>query len=146
MPEVPIVVVGGGAAGIAVAASLLRREPALDVLVVDPADEHFYQPGWTMVGGGVFELASTRRRLADVIPRGAQWLKAAVAAFEPERHAVVLADGRRVRYRQLVVCPGLALDWDGVVARFEGVLATVLRPAAPAEAAFAGATRRSAAT
>jgi len=118
-----VVIVGGGAAGIAVAASLLRREPALDVLVVDPADEHFYQPGWTMVGGGVFELASTRRRLADVIPRGAQWLKAAVTAFEPERHAVVLADGGRLRYRQLVVCPGLALDWDGV----EGLAETLGR-------------------
>lgn len=109
-----VVIVGGGAAGLAVAASLLRRAPGLDVLVVEPADEHFYQPGWTMVGAGVFAAPSTRRRMADVLPAGAAWHRAAAVAFEPERHAVVLADGGVVRYRQLVVCPGLVLDWAGV--------------------------------
>jgi len=43
-----IVIVGGGAAGIAVAASLLARRPGLDIAVIDPADVHYYQPGWTL--------------------------------------------------------------------------------------------------
>ncbi|WP_176719730.1 lycopene cyclase family protein, partial [Pseudomonas sp. BIOMIG1N] len=48
-----VLIVGGGAAGIAVAASLLSRDPHLDVAIIDPADTHYYQPGWTLVGAGV---------------------------------------------------------------------------------------------
>ncbi|MDP4300398.1 bifunctional protein tyrosine phosphatase family protein/NAD(P)/FAD-dependent oxidoreductase [Leptothrix discophora] len=109
-----IVIIGGGAAGIAVAASLLQRSPGLDVAIIDPADIHYYQPGWTLVGAGVFEPGQTARTMASVLPRGVTWIKSAVAAFEPERHAVILDGCRVVKYSQLVVCPGLKLDWNGI--------------------------------
>lgn len=109
-----VVIVGGGAAGIAVAASLLARSPGLDIAIVDPADIHYYQPGWTLVGGGVFDAATTARTMASVLPHGVRWIKSAVAAFEPDRDALVLDGCRVVRYRQLVVCCGLKLDWHGI--------------------------------
>ncbi|MDD2547339.1 MAG: TIGR01244 family sulfur transferase [Burkholderiaceae bacterium] len=109
-----VVIVGGGAAGIAVASSLLARSPGLDIAILDPAPVHYYQPGWTMVGAGVFDAATTARTMASVLPRGVQWLPAAVAAFEPERNAVILDGCRVVKYEQLVVCPGLKLDWHAV--------------------------------
>jgi len=109
-----VVIVGGGAAGISVAASLLQRSPLLDIAIIDPADAHFYQPGWTMVGGGIFTAASTARTMASVIPTGVSWIKAAVAAFEPEHNQVIVEGCRVVKYKQLVVCPGLKLDWQGI--------------------------------
>ncbi len=112
--EHQIVIVGGGAAGIAAASSLLARDPQLDICIVDPADVHYYQPGWTMVGAGIFKPADTARTMASLLPRGVHWIKAAVAAFEPERHAVILEGCRVVRYQQLIVCPGLMIDWHGV--------------------------------
>lgn len=112
--EHAVVIIGGGAAGIATAASLLARAPELDVAIIDPADVHYYQPGWTLVGAGVFDAASTARTMASTIPRGVHWIKAAVAAFEPERNAVILDGCRVVRYQHLVVCPGLKLNWQGV--------------------------------
>jgi sulfide:quinone oxidoreductase len=112
--EHEVVIVGGGAAGIAVAASLLARSPGLDIAIIDPADVHYYQPGWTLVGGGAFDARDTVRTMGSLIPRGAHWIKAAVAAFEPERNAVVLDGCRVVRYRQLIVCPGLKLDWHAI--------------------------------
>lgn len=118
-----VLIVGGGAAGIATAASLLARQPELDVAIIDPADVHHYQPGWTMVGAGVFAASDTARTMAATMPRGAHWIKAAVAAFEPERNAVILDGGRSVRYQQLVVCPGLKLDWNAI----EGLAATLGR-------------------
>jgi sulfide:quinone oxidoreductase len=109
-----VVIVGGGAAGISVAASLLQRSPQLDIAIIDPADAHFYQPGWTMVGGGIFEAADTARTMASVIPTDVSWIKAAVAAFEPDNNQVILEGCRVVKYKQLVVCPGLKLDWQGI--------------------------------
>lgn len=109
-----VVIVGGGAAGMAVAASLLARHRDLDIAVIDPASTHYYQPGWTLVGAGVFDAPSTAKTMASVLPRGVHWIPAAVAAFEPQRNAVVLEGNRVVQYEQLIVCPGLKLDWEGI--------------------------------
>ncbi|MDB4111813.1 bifunctional protein tyrosine phosphatase family protein/NAD(P)/FAD-dependent oxidoreductase [Yoonia sp.] len=109
-----VVIVGGGAAGIAVAASLKVRKPGLEVALIDPAEIHYYQPGWTMVGGGIFDAQDTVRTMGSLIPKGVHWLKSAVAAFEPKDDAVILDGCRVVKYKRLIVCPGLKLDWNKV--------------------------------
>lgn len=109
-----VVIVGGGAAGIAVAASLRARTSAMEIAVIDPADIHYYQPGWTMVGGGVFEPEITARTMGSLVPKGVTWIKAAVAAFEPKDNAVILDGCRVIKYDRLIVCPGLKLAWDQV--------------------------------
>ena len=109
-----IVVVGGGSAGLATAASLIERDRTLDIIVIEPRTEHDYQPGWTMVGGGVFDAEDTRRPEASVMPTGVRWIKSAVASFAPERNTVTLEDGSTVEYRALVVAPGIALDWAAI--------------------------------
>ncbi|MEI4234636.1 TIGR01244 family sulfur transferase [Roseovarius sp. D22-M7] len=109
-----IVIVGGGAGGIAVAASLKSRKPDLEIALIDPTDIHYYQPGWTMVGGGIFEPAETAKTMGSLIPRGVHWIKSAVAAFEPQDNAVILDGCRVVKYDRLVVCPGLKLDWSAI--------------------------------
>jgi sulfide:quinone oxidoreductase len=109
-----IVIIGAGAAGIATASSLLARDASLDVALIDPADTHYYQPGWTMVGAGIFQPESTARSMAAVIPAKARWIKSAVERFDPTHNQVVLNDGRVVGYEQLVVCPGLKLNWDAI--------------------------------
>ena len=113
-----VVIVGAGAGGIAAAASLKARKPGLEIAIIDPADIHYYQPGWTMVGGGIFEAEQTSRTMGSLIPKGVTWIKSAVAAFEPENNAVILDGCRVVKYKRLVVCPGIKLDWnkiDGLV-------------------------------
>ncbi len=65
-----VVIVGSGAGGIAVAASLKARKPGLEIAVIDPAEIHYYQPGWTMVGGGIFEPAETAKTMGSLVPRG----------------------------------------------------------------------------
>ncbi|MHB8283077.1 MAG: NAD(P)/FAD-dependent oxidoreductase [Caulobacteraceae bacterium] len=109
-----VVIVGGGAAGLATAASLLARRAKLKIAVIEPRTTHDYQPGWTMVGAGVFELDETRREEAALMPRQAEWLKTSAKTFAPDRNTVELEDGRSVTYRALVVAPGLKLDWDGI--------------------------------
>ena len=109
-----VVIVGGGSAGLATAASLLERDGGLDIVVIEPREVHDYQPGWTMVGGGVFDVKDTRRPEANVIPAGVRWIKGAVASFEPDCDQVTLEDGGKIGYRALVVAPGISLDWAAV--------------------------------
>ena len=109
-----IVIVGAGAGGISIAASLQSRKRGLNIAIIDPADIHYYQPGWTMVGGGVFDAQTTAKTMGSLIPRGVHWIKSAVAAFEPQKNAVILDGCRVVKYGRLVVCPGLKLDWGKV--------------------------------
>ncbi|MBT0669998.1 bifunctional protein tyrosine phosphatase family protein/NAD(P)/FAD-dependent oxidoreductase [Novosphingobium profundi] len=109
-----VVIVGGGSAGIATAASLLKRKPGLDVAVIEPSEDHFYQPGFTMVGGGVFKPSDTLRKTREVLPRGASWIRERVTGFAPESNTVRLASGKDVIYEVLVVAMGNRLAWDKV--------------------------------
>lgn len=109
-----VLIVGAGSAGIATAASLLKRRPGLDILIVDPSDRHAYQPGWTMVGGGIFKPEDTVRPMRAIMPDGVRWEKVAVAVFAPEKSTVSLADGRTVRYRMMVAAPGIKLNWGAI--------------------------------
>ena len=88
-----VVIIGGGSAGIATAASMLKRRPSLDLAIVEPSEEHFYQPGWTMVGGGIFKAPVTRRTMASVMPDKAKWIRQAAASFQPDSNRVTLEDG-----------------------------------------------------
>ena len=109
-----VVIVGGGTAGITVAARLRRARRGLDVAVIEPSDRHYYQPLWTLVGAGDVDMASTVRPMAAVIPPGVTWIRDAVAAFEPDQIAVLTRDGQRLTYDHLVVAPGIQMDWDKI--------------------------------
>lgn len=109
-----VVIIGAGSGGIATAASLLKRENDLDIALIDVSEAHYYQPGWTMVGGGVFSAESTRRTTESVIPRGCHWYRSAAERVDPEKQLVVLANSQSIQYRRLVLAPGLVMDWDSV--------------------------------
>ncbi len=109
-----VVIIGAGAGGIATAASLLKRQKDLDIAIIDSCEIHYYQPGWTMVGGGVFSAESTRRKTETVIPAGCHWYRVAAEHVNPDEQVVTLSDARRIGYQRLVVAPGLIMDWDSV--------------------------------
>jgi len=109
-----IVIIGAGSAGIATASSLLKREPTLSIALIDPSEQHYYQPGWTMVGGGIFTPQSTQRQTIDLIPIGVAWIKQAVLEFSPEENLVVLENSNTINYTHLVIAPGLELNWQAI--------------------------------
>jgi sulfide:quinone oxidoreductase len=109
-----ILVIGGGAAGITAAAQLRRARPSLDIAILEPASEHWYQPGWTLVGGGVFSLDETRRAERDLIPSGVTWIQAAARGLDPDHNQVTTSDGQTLHYDVLIVATGLTLAWDRI--------------------------------
>ena len=131
-----VVIVGGGAGGIAAAASLLRRRPSLDVAIIEPSADHYYQPGFTLVGAGIFSTEQLRRPTQSLIPRGATWHRAAVTSFAPDDNRVTLEGGESISYRLLIVATGNRLDFDAVAGLAEtlgknGVTSNYRRDLAP---------------
>lgn len=108
-----VVIVGGGNAGVSVAARL-RGMRHIEVVVVEPSDDHYYQPLWTLVGGGLVAADTTRRRTRDVIPKGVVWIQGAANAVDPDQRIMALADGTEVPYDYLVMCTGVQLDWQRI--------------------------------
>lgn len=109
-----VLIVGGGAGGIAVAASLHKRDRKLEIAIIEPSDTHHYQPGWTMVGGGVFRPEITAKAMAKVMPDFVTWHQQQVVSLEPDQNCVTLSDGTVLGYKALVLAPGLELNWAGI--------------------------------
>lgn len=116
-----IVIIGAGTAGITVAAQLYKKDKKLDIVIIDPATTHYYQPAWTLVGAGTFDYKKTARPMASLIPKGVQWLQESVTTFQPDSNTIQLSNGESVQYDFLVVCPGIQLDLDGI----EGLKETI---------------------
>ena len=109
-----IVIIGGGTAGVTIAARLRRADSTLQVTIIDPATRHYYQPLWTLVGAGLARFEETDRAMKDLIPSGVTWRQAEVARVAPEQGEVLLTDGAKVAYDALVVTPGLRLAFEEV--------------------------------
>ena len=109
-----VVVVGGGSAGLGTIASLRKRARGLSIALIEPSEEHHYQPGLTLVGNGWFDPKRITRAEADLIPKDVTWYRSAAKRFDPGADLVELESGEALRYRSLVVATGLSLDWAGI--------------------------------
>lgn len=109
-----VLIVGGGNAGISTAAQLLHNKKNLQVAIIEPSDKHYYQPAWTLVGAGVFDINKTIRSEASVIPKNVVWIKESAAYFDPEKNTVITKEGKIYSYEYLVVAPGIQLNWNAV--------------------------------
>jgi len=116
-----VLIIGGGAAGITVAARL-RHTGQSDVTVLEPSDTHDYQPLWTMVGGGQAPIGKTRRPQASVLPKGVRWIRDRAETVDPDAQTVTTAGGKSLGYDYLVVCPGIQLDWGTVPGMADALL------------------------
>ncbi|MDD5580936.1 MAG: FAD/NAD(P)-binding oxidoreductase [Methylobacter sp.] len=109
-----LLIVGGGAAGVSVANNMRRQNAKIDIALIEPSEQHYYQPGFTIVGGGAYTLKQTTRNEKDLIHKSVKWIKDYADTFQPEENSVTLRSGDKISYDYLVVCPGLQLDWDKI--------------------------------
>ena len=116
-----VLIVGGGTAGITVAAMLRNKPNAPEVTIIEPSEKHYYQPIWTLVGAGVFPREISERNEADFIPPGVTWIKDYVESFQPEQNAVTLRGGEQHTYDYLIVAPGIQIDWNKITGLEEGL-------------------------
>jgi sulfide:quinone oxidoreductase len=109
-----LLIIGGGAAGVTIANTMRRQNAKIDIAIVEPSEVHYYQPGFTIVGGGAYTLKETIRNEADLIHPTVTWIKDYAETFQPNDNSVSLRSGDTISYDYLVVCPGLQLDWGKI--------------------------------
>jgi len=115
-----VVIVGGGCGGIGAASQLLMKDRGLKIAIVEPSDEHYYQPGWTLAGANLLPMKSTVDRMSNVMPKKVTWVKQKCETFDPENNKVV-TDGGELTYGMLLVTPGIKLHFD----RVKGLIPTL---------------------
>nr|WP_247646026.1 FAD/NAD(P)-binding oxidoreductase [Bacteroides faecichinchillae] len=109
-----IVIIGGGAAGISMAARLNDWLDEPDITLIDPSDRHFYQPGFTLIASGVYQPDEVWRKQEDCMPSGIKWIKDSVAAIDPNKNQVATKNNGKIAYDFLVLTPGLQTNWEKV--------------------------------
>lgn len=124
-----ILVIGGGSAGLNASHQLLRKGKFIqdEIAIVDPAEWHHYQPGWTLVGGGLKDKEDLRRPLADLIDPQVKFYNTGVSSFDPKNNQVTLDNGDILAYDQLVVAPGIRINYDSI----KGLPEALADPRAP---------------
>ena len=124
-----VVIVGGGAAGLSAGHQLLRSGKFArdEIAIIDPARWHDYQPGWTLVGGGLKSKEKLRRPLTTLIDSKLKFHNEAVRSFFPEENYVELSNGDRIGYEHLVVTPGIRIDYDSI----GGLREAITEPGSP---------------
>lgn len=85
-----------------------------DVAIIDPAEYHYYQPGWTLVASGLANKAKTRRLVSSLIPSYLSHIVDSVKSFEPNDSSITTLAGRKVSYDNLVVAAGLQTNWNAI--------------------------------
>ena len=109
-----LLIVGGGAAGVSTANTMRRKNSDIDIAIIEPSEKHYYQPGFTIIGGGAYTLKKATKNEADLIHSSVTWIKDYAESFQPVKNSVTLRSGDNVTYDYLVVCPGLQCDWDKI--------------------------------
>ncbi|RZC35663.1 sulfide:quinone oxidoreductase, mitochondrial, partial [Asbolus verrucosus] len=116
-----VLVVGGGTGGCSTGAKLSRILKKNELIILEPSDSHYYQPLFTLVGGGVYKVADARKNMGDVLPRNATWLKDQAAEFSPKSNSVVTAKGDTIEYDFILVATGLQTDYDKIPGLIEAL-------------------------
>jgi eukaryotic sulfide quinone oxidoreductase len=108
-----IVIIGGGFAGIGVAA-MLKQEGMKNITIIEPSDNFYYAPLWTLVGAGMRPIEDSVQPISQNIPSGTTLVKKSASKFEPESNSITLSDGSKITYDYLVVAAGIQIDWEKI--------------------------------
>jgi sulfide:quinone oxidoreductase len=111
MNNYDVIIIGGGTAGITVAARIKNKGVFKNIAVIDPSSQHFYQPLWTLVGAGQVKKENTCRAMKEVIPAGVTWIQDAVTKLAPEKNEVHTSK-ETFSYKYLIVASGIIPDWE----------------------------------
>lgn len=121
MSHYQVLIIGGGTAGIMVAAQMVKKNSNIKIAIIEPSEKHYYQPAFTLVGAGAFDYKKSIRNTADFIPKNVTWVKDFATSIDPANNNVTTQNTGSISYDYLVVAPGLVNNLDGIEGLREGL-------------------------
>ncbi|XP_030380227.1 sulfide:quinone oxidoreductase, mitochondrial [Scaptodrosophila lebanonensis] len=112
--ECKVLVVGGGSGGCAMAAKLSSKLGKDKVIILEPADKHYYQPMFTLIGGGMKQVDQSYKLMSDVLPQKAKWIREKATDFDPDNNVVKTSSGTTIKYDMLLIAIGLQLNFNKI--------------------------------
>lgn len=109
-----VAIVGGGTGGLSVLNSLRRKLKNAQFTLIEPSEDHYYQPLWTLIGAGIYKMEKSKRKMKDFIADDVHWVKDFVESFDPESNSLMTKSGLSISYDYLVVAPGIQVDWNKI--------------------------------
>lgn len=108
-----LLVLGGGAAGLAVVNAVARSGSEVAVHLVDSHGDHLYQPDLPRVAfrGDRFRPSA---ELASLVRPGVRLTVDRAAGLDPERRVVAFESGLRLSYDALVIATGSRMDHGSI--------------------------------
>lgn len=108
-----LLIVGGGSGGCTMAAKLSKYER--DVILLEPNQTHYYQPMFTLIGGGMKTISQASASTKSVIPKNVNWIQDKVKSFNPKVNIVTTSNGDTINYDYMVVSIGLQFNYDQII-------------------------------
>jgi len=107
-----VLIIGGGSGGCTMAAKLSKHER--NIIVLEPSKIHYYQPLFTLIGGGMKTLSQSCRSMESVLPKNVKWIRDKVNSFNPNDNIITTSNGDTINYDYMVVSIGLKNDYDQI--------------------------------
>ena len=119
----PICIIGGGTGGISVLGHLSRQKGHLphQVRVFEPSTLHHYQPGWTMVAGGLCPAEKFVTETQKMIHNSAVWERSRVVKVDPKLNKIITESGKEFTYDQLIIATGIRNDYHKIEGIFNKI-------------------------
>ncbi len=110
-----ILIIGGGLAGMSTAARLTSNLSNPDITVIEPeAESVSYQPGQTLVGGGIWPKSDIVYKRDEFTPDGVKVIKEKAIKFDPDNNTVTTDKGTKVSYDYLIIAAGVTLNYGAI--------------------------------
>lgn len=130
-----IAIIGAGLGGITLSASLIKEMPNAKITLFDKDEDFYYQPGFTLIAAGIYNLSDVAYKKSELINEKVEWKKEHIAQILPESNQIISQNDKSYEYDILVIATGVEYDFNAVEGLSEadlegesGNIATIYTP------------------
>lgn len=109
-----VVIVGGGFGGATAARYIKRRNPAINVTLIEPATTYYTCPFTNLHFGGLRTFEQQGHGFDDLRALGVDVIHDFASGVDASSKQVSLANGQTLSYDKLLLSPGIDFRWDAL--------------------------------